>query len=81
MNPYQKGDRVKTACKGVDVETEVTAVFKDEVQVRTPDGELRWRTVRTVQPVVELLTPSDPMDAVEPSVVTRRRKRARKKRR
>ncbi len=48
VNPYQKGDRVKTQCKGNEVEAEVTAVFKDEVQVRTPDGELRWRTVRTV---------------------------------
>ena len=50
-NPYQKGDKVTTACKGANVEAEVTTVFKDEVQVRTPDGELRWRTVRTVQPV------------------------------
>ena len=47
-NPYKKGDRVKTQCKGQAVEAEVTAVFKNEVQVRTPDGELRWRTVRTV---------------------------------
>lgn len=31
------------------MEAEVTAVYKDEVQVRTPDGELRWRTVRTVR--------------------------------
>ncbi len=48
VNPYQKGDKVTTACKGKEVEAEVTVVFKDEVQVRTPDGELRWRTVRTV---------------------------------
>ena len=26
--------------------------------MRTPDGELRWRTIRTVQPVVVLLTPA-----------------------
>ncbi len=48
-NLYHRGDKVTTTCKGIEVEAEVTAVFKDEVQVRTPDGELRWRTVRTVQ--------------------------------
>jgi integrase len=48
VNPYQEGDRVITMCKGEEVEAEVTAVFKDEVQVKTPDGERRWRTVRTV---------------------------------
>ena len=80
VNPYQKGGKVKTACKGADVEAEVAAVFKDEVQVHTPDGELRWRTIRTVQPVIVLLTPPDPMDPVEP-VAPRRKKRAMKKRR
>ena len=74
VNPYRKGDKVATACKGADVEAEVTAVFKDEVQVRTPDGELRWRTVRTVKPVIVLLTSPEPADAVEP-VAPRRRKR------
>lgn len=81
VNPYRKGDKVKTACKGAEVEAEVTAVFKDEVQVRTPDGELRWRTVRTVQPVVILLTPPDPMDEIEPPVTRHRGKRMRQKRR
>jgi integrase len=51
VNPYKKGDKVKTACKGEQVEAEVIAVYKDEVQVKTPDGERRWRTMRTVQPV------------------------------
>jgi hypothetical protein len=51
---------VKTKCKGAEVEAEVTAVYKDEVQVRTPDGELRWRTVRTVQTVMVMLTPPEP---------------------
>ena len=52
-NPYRKGDKVKTKVggKGEEIEAEVTAVFKDEVQVRTPDGELRWRTARTVKPL------------------------------
>ena len=80
VNPYQQGDKVKTACKGADVEAEVVTVYKDEVQVRTPDGELRWRTVRTVQPVIVLLTPPEPADEVVP-VKPRSRKRASKKRR
>lgn len=77
-NPYQKGDKVRTACKGVDVEAEVTAVFEDKVQVRTPDGELRWRTIRTVRPVVVPLTPPEPADVGEPTA-SRQRKRSAKK--
>ena len=82
MNPYAKGDKVRTKLggKGDEVEAEVIAVHKDGVQVRTPDWELRWRTIRTVQPMVELLTPPEPADEVEP-VKGRRRKRAAKKRR
>ena len=80
VNPYPEGDRVKTASKGTEVEAEVTAVYKDEVQVCTPDGELRWRTVRTVQPVIVLLTPPEPADEVVP-VKPRSKKRAVKKRR
>ncbi len=75
VNPYQKGDKVKTACKGAEVEAEVTAVYKDEVQVRTPDGELRWRTVRTVQPVVVPLTP--PQLADEAKLIVARKKKQR----
>ncbi len=39
-NPHQKGDKVRTKLGGNsgEVKAEVTAVFKDEVQVRTPDG-------------------------------------------
>lgn len=87
VNPYHKGDRVTTTCKGAEVEAEVTAVFKDEVQVRTPDGELRWRTVRTVQPVIVPITPPKPPDPAETAETevkagTRsRRKRMRLKRR
>ena len=40
VNSYQKGDKVKTVCKGADVKAEVIAVYKDEVQVRTPDSKL-----------------------------------------
>ena len=81
MNPYQKGDKVKTMCKGAEVEAEVVAAYKDEVQVKTPDGERRWRTIRTVARVVDYLTPPDPMDVGEPVATPRRKKRATKKRR
>ena len=81
VNPYQKGDKVRTKLggKGEEVEAEVVAVWKDEVQVKTPDGERRWRTVRTVQPVIELRTPQEPTYEVKP-VVRRRGRRAAKKR-
>ena len=82
VNPYQKGDKVKTACKGTEVEAEVVAIYKDEVQVRTPDGELRWRTVRTVQPVIVPLTPPDPADAgkAEPATPKKKKRVTRKRR-
>ncbi len=79
VNPYQKGDKVKTACKGADVEAEVTAVYKDEVQVRTPDGELRWRTIRTVQPVTMPPTPPEPADEIGAAAVHRKKRVNRKR--
>ena len=79
VNPYAKGDKVTTACKGADVEAEVTAVYRDEVQVRSPDGELRWRTIRTVQPVAVAPAPQEPTSEVK-SGVRRRGKRMRPKR-
>ena len=81
VNPYKKGDKVRTKLggKGEDVEAEVTAVWKDEVQVKTPDGELRWRTVRTVRPTIEPATSSEPADEAEP-VAAHKKKRATKKR-
>ena len=82
-NPYQKGDKVKTKLggKGEEVEAEVTAVFKDEVQVRTPDGELRWRTVRTVQPMVVPVTSPEPAAATPATtpVPAKRRRPIRKR--
>ena len=81
VNSYTKGDKVKTACKGEDVEAEVTAVHKDEVQVRTPDGELRWRTIRTVQPVIVLLAPPEPADTVDSAVVSRKNRAVKKRHR
>lgn len=47
-NTFKKGDKVFTLCKGIQVQAEVTSTYEQEVQVRTPDGELRWRTVKTV---------------------------------
>lgn len=85
VNSYQKGDKVKTKLggKGEDIEAEVVAVWRDEVQVKTPDGERRWRTIRTVEPVSVLLTPTEPAAKAEPTApVTRRRgKRMSRKRR
>lgn len=72
-NPYRKGDKVKTKCKGEEVDAEVTVVFEDEVQVRTPDGELRWRTVRTV--TAGATTPV-PEARAEGAAKTGRRKRS-----
>ena len=72
VNPYQKGDKVKTQCKGAEVEAEVTAVFKDEVQVRTPDGELRWRTVRTVDMIVAEKEVSKPVNGARVARVKKR---------
>ncbi len=82
VNPYAKGDKVLTKLggKGEDVEAEVVAVWKDEVQVKTPDGELRWRTIRTVQPIKVVVAPQEPTSEVKPSV-RRRGKPMRKKRR
>ena len=80
VNPYTKGDKVKTACKGADVEAEVTAVYKDEVQVRTPDGELRWRTVRTVQPVIVPPAVSNPSAGNVQPVVRHRKPRTQRRR-
>ncbi|PAW79070.1 MAG: hypothetical protein B9S32_03695 [Verrucomicrobia bacterium Tous-C9LFEB] len=47
-NTFKEGDKVFTLFKGTQVTAEVTLTYANEVQVRTPDGELRWRTVKTV---------------------------------
>jgi hypothetical protein len=47
-NPFKVGDKVITKVRGVEVEGIVTKLWQNEVQVRTPDNELRWRTVYTV---------------------------------
>jgi hypothetical protein len=47
-NPFKVGDKVVTKVRGAEVEAVVTKLWQNEVQVRTPDNELRWRTVYTV---------------------------------
>src|SRR5450432_2113976 len=47
-NPFKPEDRVATKVRGKEVEAIVTAIWKNEVQVRTPDNERRWRTIYTV---------------------------------
>ena len=47
-NPFKPDDKVITKQQGVEVEAVVRLIYNDEVQVRTPDGVLRWRTAKTV---------------------------------
>ena len=81
VNPYTKGHKVRTKLggKGNEVQAEVVAVYKDEVQVRTPDGELRWRTIRTVEPTEVVQVAPEP--AQTESVTRRRGKWMKQKRR
>ncbi|RYD71119.1 MAG: hypothetical protein EOP84_25465, partial [Verrucomicrobiaceae bacterium] len=64
MNPFKPDDKVITKQQGIDVEAVVRAIYNDEVQVRTPDGVLRWRTAKTVW------FPVPPEPATEPEVAT-----------
>ncbi len=47
-NPFKVGDRVVTKVQGAEVEAAVTRLWEHYVQVRTPDKELRWRSIYTV---------------------------------
>jgi hypothetical protein len=47
-NPFKVGDKVLTKVQGAEVEAVVTKLWQNELQVRTPDNELRWRTMYTV---------------------------------
>ena len=47
-NSFKPDDKVITRQQGIDVEAIVRLIYNDEVQVRTPDGVLRWRTAKTV---------------------------------
>ena len=47
-NPFKPNEIVMTRVKGADVTTTVVQVFNNEVQVKTLDGKLLWRTMFTV---------------------------------
>ena len=47
-NPFKAGDVVLTAIKKSEVEVTVKQVWNREVQVKTADGKLLWRTMKTV---------------------------------
>ena len=47
-NPYKPDEKVLTKMKGADVEATVTQVWQNEVQIKTSDGKLTWRTMHTV---------------------------------
>ena len=47
-NPFKVGDKVVTKVQGSEVEAVVTKLWQNELQVRTPDKELRWRSMYTV---------------------------------
>jgi hypothetical protein len=47
-NPFKVGEKVITKVGGSEVEAVVTKLWQNELQVRTPDNELRWRTMYTV---------------------------------
>lgn len=47
-NPFKVGEKVITKVSGSEVEAVVIKLWQNEVQVRTPDNELRWRSVYTV---------------------------------
>jgi hypothetical protein len=47
-NPFKPNDAVMTLIKGTKVKVSVRQVWKREVQVKTADGTLLWRTMHTV---------------------------------
>jgi hypothetical protein len=47
-NPFKVGEKVITKVDSKEVEAVVTKLWQNEVQVRTPDNELRWRSMYTV---------------------------------
>ena len=47
-NPFKINDKVMTKVKGVEVETTVAQVFNNEVEVKTAEEKLLWRTMHTV---------------------------------
>jgi hypothetical protein len=48
QNPFKTGDIVLTKLKGKEIQAAVSKIWKNEVQVKTTEGELLWRTMYTV---------------------------------
>ncbi len=48
QNPFKDGDAVLTKGKGSEVQATVRKTWNNEVQVKTVDGDLLWRTIYTV---------------------------------
>ncbi len=47
-NPFKLGEKVFIKIRGQQVEAMVNQVWNEEVQVRTSDKKLLWRTIKTV---------------------------------
>jgi hypothetical protein len=48
QNPFKTGDIVLTKLKGKEIQAAVSKIWQNEVQVKTTEGELLWRTMYTV---------------------------------
>jgi hypothetical protein len=48
QNPFKTGDIVLTKLKGKEIQAAVSKIWKNEVQVKTTEGELLWRSMYTV---------------------------------
>ena len=70
-NPFKQGDKVLTLRKGIEIEATVRTTWNHEVQVRTADGDLLWRTMKTIRslPALETDQPADAPVTVEPATV------------
>ncbi|CAN5553096.1 hypothetical protein BH18VER1_BH18VER1_16560 [soil metagenome] len=88
QNPFKVGEPVVTKLKTKEVEAVITQVWRNEVQVRTANSELLWRTMYTVwrpgeaplkrERTAPPPTPvqNDPMQQQETAGSARRTKRA-----
>lgn len=56
-NPFKEGDRVVILRKEIEAEAVVRTTWQHEVQVRAQNGELLWRTVKTILRTLPPLPP------------------------
>jgi hypothetical protein len=68
-NPFKIGEKVLTKVAKNEVEAVVTKLWQNEVQVRTSDNEIRWRTMYTVWHPGESPLQRDAAKATAPVVV------------